>query len=1270
MTASPMACFTRRFGIRELTAATSFLFLLRVGICGAEDGEICPAEPVELTDTGWQSYLPNASVSAKGATSIEFTYSAEFLNQEYAGNAVALQADLDQLAWKLCDEIENPFGIPKPDLGVLFDAYQVTDYSPYAYGDPWFAAQGSTSGFLINQGRRYDIEVRGLPGTVPPASWAGHLDIVLSTLSVSYYGPAAGDPANELYRDNGIHIHYVPKAPEWGRLNVVMHEIGHVYDFTAFGQWCFSSQNDYSECTRREGFGQEPRANLGRRYCGLPGPMHGPTDGYPFNKCHYRDRECDPNRCPFPEPADWDYSAGRGDQTGETFWAYLAEHFNAGTPTDITDDLAPEFLTRELFKVDGTRYVNSYFSAFADLLSDEHYNNVNLYPYFSASGSPLPGKDRLAILFQNFSIAVGINAPELSVGEFGFPYEFDPRTAWQAFLPITPNRNRSELAPLTIVTAADFGTTLIEVSPHTMPDGSLYEMEIHPWNTEMWAFHLEADVDPGMNREVTVQVVGNGVPYQHPTLDYHYSVKASLVTFADVGGTVGDGTLHVSPEAVMAVTSLVGTLDGGNLVFTGSIPSFAGARNGLVVLSMVEQDMPEFMDETHPMWEALDTMPWQFIIEYTLQEATGPEILAKFDDGTSETQLDYDGQPYTVLASDLDRDNQADEDLLIAVNDGVNLGSYHRQDALTPNGVPAYQEGFIFQTGEEPDPLTRGAIAADVDNDGDLDYFMASGANAKFYENVNGSLVDRAAAWGISTGATNSLCGSFGDYDRDGDLDLFIGRGIVAPGYDPDPSGTAAVQDRLFRNDLSSSGTFTDVSVQANIDQDSERIDGTPSGSWADYDGDGDVDLVTARIQDHLTGGPPGPPSLGSLLYVNQGNGTFVESSDVLITDNILYHNGSVWVDYDQDSDLDLVVSTEGDQNFGGLRVYRNDDGTLNQATELWDYTQGTKLVGVAAVDQDLDGLIDLVGIPKDAGQIPQAFQAFRHANGNVLYWDQGQNLGLAAAKTGGVAVSDYNRDGDLDLLFGRPEVGANSKIFYRNTRPDGTDAPVNNYLVLKFSARNNDGSWDGGNNYYGVGATVNVQAPAASPQITVSRVIDGGSSRGGQETPGRLTFGLGQYTDALVTVRWPDGSQTIETVTSVNNSASPFEIRDDHAPGIPPATVTGWPEPQPGGLLDYVVSWRCTYTCDESRDEVDFRPYGTKPQCQFPAVTLGPGDPDVIHTVTPLAGGGTQHTLRWINRTCVPTCKVEYRVRSGFVDTSRNSESAWKNFTVPVCIQ
>ena len=125
---------------------------------------------------------------------------------------------------------------------------------------------------------------------------------------------------------------------------------------------------------------------------------------------------------------------------------------------------------------------------------------------------------------------------------------------------------------------------------------------------------------------------------------------------------------------------------------------------------------------------------------------------------------------------------------------------------------------------------------------------------------------------------------AFGDYDGDGDPDLYL---VNIPNPD-DPQ--AGAPNRLYRND---GGHFVDVSVEAGV----EDSGGFGMGaSFADFDGDGDLDLYVTNYGKNR-------------LFRNCGPGEpFEEVAEEFGVADPAWSCGAAWGDFDRDGDLDLYV--------------------------------------------------------------------------------------------------------------------------------------------------------------------------------------------------------------------------------------------------------------------------------------------------------------------------------------------------------------------------
>jgi hypothetical protein len=209
--------------------------------------------------------------------------------------------------------------------------------------------------------------------------------------------------------------------------------------------------------------------------------------------------------------------------------------------------------------------------------------------------------------------------------------------------------------------------------------------------------------------------------------------------------------------------------------------------------------------------------------------------------------LDIQGRGMQIVFWDFDRDG--DEDLYVA-ND-VSMNVLYRNE-----GDGTFKD-VSFSTGLDDPRGGMGLALGDVDLDGDEDVFLTNWeleANALYLNSVlshSGSKRRRASFhdYTVRSGLGPSGIGatSWGaelfDLDLDGDLDLYVANGYTSPDYES--TGICVGQlDHLFLGD--GTGKFAQVAAAAtgvgHISQASRGAIG------ADYDGDGDVDLlVTAN---------------------------------------------------------------------------------------------------------------------------------------------------------------------------------------------------------------------------------------------------------------------------------------------------------------------------------------------------------------------------------------------------------------------------------------
>jgi hypothetical protein len=332
----------------------------------------------------------------------------------------------------------------------------------------------------------------------------------------------------------------------------------------------------------------------------------------------------------------------------------------------------------------------------------------------------------------------------------------------------------------------------------------------------------------------------------------------------------------------------------------------------------------------------------------------------------------------------------------------------------------------------------------DYDGDGDLDLVVGTDGNTAIYRNDTGSLVmtgiELPGYWEDNDQAYFDLRSiTWTDYDNDGDPDLLIPS---VPDFSSFTYRTA-----LMRNDgTDSAGGWIFTEVDSAF---SETMHA--QSSWADFDGDGDLDLLLVNIAPVYDDG-------FIRRYRNDSNGVFV-GEDILGSLTI-EHGEAQWGDYDGDGDLDILVAGNVKELNGSLtpmalRIYRNDNESYiplevisDPSGEGWfDFTAATW------ADYDSDGDMDilLAGHYNSGTQIEG--RARIYTNNNGVFTDSGNELPAPhAAGTHGGTFSwlDIDGDGDLDYLIageyfvpmGNGLVEAQMHL-YRNDAPGQNEAPL-----------------------------------------------------------------------------------------------------------------------------------------------------------------------------------------------------------------------------------
>jgi len=452
-----------------------------------------------------------------------------------------------------------------------------------------------------------------------------------------------------------------------------------------------------------------------------------------------------------------------------------------------------------------------------------------------------------------------------------------------------------------------------------------------------------------------------------------------------------------------------------------------------------------------------------------------------------------------------------------------------------------------FEDVTEKAGLTRtgwgmGVGAGDYDNDGSVDLYLTYlGSNVLYRNNGDGTFSDvtEKAAVGEPGWSTSA---AFGDYDQDGFLDLYVANYIVIDFENLPakrcshrgnvvlcgPLGLQGAPDVLYHNN--GDGTFTDVTQSSGaVDRDRGYGLGVV---WADFDNDGDPDVAVAN------------DATLNLLFVNQGNGTFVErgfpSGLALNADGLEQAGRGVdAADYDNDGLLDVIM-THFALEYSAL--YRNSGGLLFQ-----DVTARAGLVqpewllvswGVRFVDFNSDGWKDIVHsnghvypylLESNSDEKYAQPKSFYINNGNGTFKDVSGLVGPDPKKpevSRGTAFGDFDNDGDLDFVVAN--LNGTPSLFRCDRRDDS------HWIMFRTVGKKS--------NRDGIGARINVRTRNESQVREIKRTLGIYSV-----SDPRAHFGLGGAAKVeKLTVRWPSG-----TVQEFENVAADHHYVIDEEKGL-----------------------------------------------------------------------------------------------------------------------
>ncbi len=510
------------------------------------------------------------------------------------------------------------------------------------------------------------------------------------------------------------------------------------------------------------------------------------------------------------------------------------------------------------------------------------------------------------------------------------------------------------------------------------------------------------------------------------------------------------------------------------------------------------------------------------IIFTDITKSAGIDFKYTFGDNSYVNILESSGSGVTVF--DYNNDNLMDLLLLNGtylegISDPDGKVFKNSSNKLYRNNGNGTFTDVTKQAGLDGALWSQAAVPVDLNNSGFQDiYLLNYGANIFYRNNGNGTFTDITNSLGLAgpdklNGFTKwSIGASFFDLNHDGRMDVMVGNFLAfdpkyytpsSPKRMPSPEEYRGQPSMLYEQQPD--GTFKNVSEKYGLYYPDSKCMGL---TLFDYNNDGQLDIFQAN--DH---------QLNFLLKNENGSFKEVGIASGFAANSEGKGTGSMHPtlgDVDGDGLVDILVT---DLDYGAL--YKNlGNGVFRDITEesgLAAIMKGKNSWGAALFDYDNDGDLDIIATNGNAEELILEYPLLLENDGTGHFKNVGTGHGkyFSTKRSGrGLAVCDFDNDGDLDILISHLDMEA-TPVLLRN---DGGNS--NHWLGITLIGKNGPAS--------AVSAKV-VLTAGGKKQVRINQTATGYLSN----SDPRIHYGLGKESKIdQIDVYWTNGKN--ETYTSI----------------------------------------------------------------------------------------------------------------------------------------